>query len=211
MNTNLIISIGRECGSGAHEIGEKLAAWYGIKLYDKNLLNILADRNGRDVNKLFGLDERVTGQILPAARNGFAVRQSELMNIMTRSDILFLQQKALIEELAGKESFVIIGHAANAILADCPNTLRLFLYASDELKIPRVREYYHLDTDREAEKKMRRLDRQRKEYFEYYTDMIWGAKDGHDFMIDTGMLGIDGTVELIKSLADRKLMIKKAA
>ena len=94
---------------------------------------------------------------------------------------------ALILDLAGKESFVIIGRAANAILADHPNTLRLYVYASDSFKIPRVKEYYHLDSDTEAKKKMEQVDKIRQNYFNYYSDMAWGSSDGHDFMIDTSV------------------------
>ena len=111
---------------------------------------------------------------------------------------------ALILGLAGKESFVIIGRAANAILADHPNTLRLYVYASDSFKIPRVKEYYHLDSDTEAKKKMEQVDKIRQNYFNYYSDMAWGSSDGHDFMIDTSVFGIDGAVDIIIDLAERK-------
>ena len=111
---------------------------------------------------------------------------------------------ALILDLAGKESFVIIGRAANAILADHPNTLRLYVYASDSFKIPRVKEYYHLDSDTEARKKMEQVDKIRQNYFNYYSDMAWGSSDGHDFMIDTSVFGIDGAVDIIIDLAERK-------
>ena len=111
---------------------------------------------------------------------------------------------ALILDLAGKESFVIIGRAANAILADHPNTLRLYVYASDSFKIPRVKEYYHLDSDTEARKKMEQVDKIRQNYFNYYSDMAWGSSDGHDFMIDTSVFGIDGAVDIIIDLAKRK-------
>ena len=111
---------------------------------------------------------------------------------------------ALILDLAGKESFVIIGRAANAILADHPNTLRLYVYASDSFKIPRVKEYYHLDSEKEEKKKMEQVDKIRQNYFNYYSDMAWGSSDGHDFMIDTSVFGIDGAVDIIIDLAERK-------
>ena len=110
----------------------------------------------------------------------------------------------ILLDLAGKESFVIIGRAANAILADHPNTLRLYVYASDSFKIPRVKEYYHLDSDTEAKKKMEQVDKIRQNYFNYYSDMAWGSSDGHDFMIDTSVFGIDGAVDIIIDLAERK-------
>ena len=93
---------------------------------------------------------------------------------------------------------------ANAILADHPNTLRLYVYASDSFKIPRVKEFYHLDSDTEARKKMEQVDKIRQNYFNYYSDMAWGSSDGHDFMIDTSVFGIDGAVDIIIDIANRK-------
>ena len=200
----IIISIGRECGSGGHEIGEKLAAHYGIKLYDRNLIELLAEKKGQDPDVLAKKEEKIKTGICPVRRNGFAERTGEIMNKMTDSDKMYLMERDLILDLAGKESFVIIGRAANAILADHPNTLRLYVYASDSFKIPRVREFYHLDSDTEARKKMEQIDKIRQNYFNYYSDMAWGSSDGHDFMIDTSVFGIDGAVDIIIDIANRK-------
>lgn len=195
---NLIISIGRECGSGGHEIGEKLAAHYGIPLYDRNVLKVLAEQR-----------ERSTGDISEAAgsfRRGMLAEQlGSRAGRISGSDVLFMQEKALIEEMAHKgDSFVIMGRAANYILVDDPAVLHLFIYAPEEFRIPRVKAFYHLDTDAEARKRMLYIDKVRRDYFHYYTNMVWASTDGHDFMINSSILGIDGTVDLIKEMAERK-------
>ena len=200
----LIISIGRQCGSGGHEIGEKLASYYGIKLYDRNVIPVLAERMQKDPDRLAGREEKVSGHLFGARRDGFAAQEGVLMNKLTESDQLFLAERGLIQELAEKESFVIIGRGANAILADHPNTLRLYVYAQESFRLPRVREFYHLDTDAEAKKKMEHIDKVRREYFEYYTGKVWGSSDVHDFSIDSSIFGIDETVEIIKDLAARR-------
>ena len=205
MAKNIVISIGRECGSGGHEIGEKLAQHFGIKLYDRNILTTLAERTNQDPEELAKLEEKVTGKFFNLARkNGFAAQEGVIMNKLSRSDLLYLQERSLIEELAETESFVIVGRAANAILKDAPNVLKLYVYASEEFKLPRVKEYYHLDSNKEARKTMEHIDKVRQEYFNYYTNMTWGSKDGHHFAIDTGIFGIDATVEIIIDVADRK-------
>lgn len=201
---HMIISIGRECGSGGHEIGEKLAAYYGIKLYDRNLIELLADRTGEDAEKLAKLEEKVRGGFLPIVHGGFSAREKQLWDKKSKLDRLYLLEKAQILSLAEEESFVIIGRGANAILKDDPNTIRLYVYASEEFKTPRVKAFYHLDTDREAVKKMRQVDRERRNYFNYYSDSVWGSSDAHDFMIDSSAFGIDDTVEIIKGLVERK-------
>lgn len=204
-NNNLIISIGRECGSGGLEIGQKLADHYNIKLYDRNILNILAENTDEDTDKLAKIEEKVSGHLLSFVRNGFSEDMQTMMSKLTKTDQLFLREKALIEHLVNTESFVIIGRAANAIIPDAPNVLKLYIYANDEFKIPRVKEYYHLDTDKDALKKMSQIDKTRKDYFNYYSDMAWGSTDGHDFMINSAVLGIDKTVDLIIQLAEMKI------
>lgn len=203
-NRQMIISIGRECGCGEYEIGKKLAEYYDIPLYDRNIIEILAERTGQDPAKLEKLEETVARHILPVRKNGFAAQREELLGKMTRQDQLFLLEKDLINELAGRESFVIIGRAANAFLAGNPNTLRLFVYASEGFKLPRVKERYGLNSDLAALRKMRQVDQARREYFEYYSDLTWGSSDAHDFMIDSGVFGIEGTVETIINMAERK-------
>lgn len=199
-----VISIGRECGSGGHEIGEKLAEHYGIKLYDKNILDLLAEETGKDPGELAKLEESVSGW-LPTRKGGFQEKTKDLMNRLSDSDRMYLYERAIIQRLAVQESFVIIGRGANPVLESDPNTLRLFVYAPDSFKIPRVKDYYRLDSDKDAEKKMNQIDKERKEYFEYYTGKVWGGKDCHDFSVDSSMFGIDGTVDLIIRIADKKL------
>ena len=206
----MIISIGRECGCGAYEIGQKLAAYFGIKLYDRNILDLVAERMHQDPAKLAKLEERVAWHLLPVQQNGFGVETNEILGKISKYDQLYLQEKSLIKQLAAKESFVIIGRAANAILSDDPNTLRVFVYASDSFKLPRVKAQYHLDSDQKALRKMRQVDKVRREYFEYYSHLTWGSGDAHDFMIDSSVFGINGTVQTIISMADRKFSQKPA-
>ena len=203
-NRHMIISIGRECGSGGHEIGEKLAKHSGITLYDRNLIEKLAEETNQDPEKLAQIEERVTGRILPPQKNGFASEVGTMMSKLSQSDRLYLEEKGLILKLAQEESFVIIGRAANAILADNPDTLRLYVYASEDFKLPRVKEFYHLDTDNAARKKMEQVDKARRAYFNFYSDAVWGSSDAHDFMINSSVFGIDQTVEIIMDLAERK-------
>ena len=203
MNNQMIISIGRECGSGGHELGELLAAHYGIRLYDRNIITELAEEMHEDAGKLAKREERVGGMMHPfIRRNGFAARQGEIGDKFTKEDRLYLEERGFIQRLAARESFVIVGRAANAILEGYPNTLRLYVYAPESFKLPRVRAEYGLKNDEEARKLMKKIDSERKAYFEYYSDMIWGSSDGHDLMINTSLLGIEETARQIEAIAD---------
>ena len=214
MEKQVIISIGRECGSGGCEIGKLLAEHYSIKLYDRNIISELAKEYGANAGELERIEEKVTGKMLPFARkNGFTAKIGGIGDKYTKSDRMFMMERAFITHLAETESFVIVGRAANALLEGRPNTLRLFIYAPESFKVPRVREQYNLEDDQAAKKMMEKIDRERREYFEYYSNMTWGAVDGHDFMLDSSIFGIEGTAKLIVELADGKLGIsaKEAA
>ena len=200
----MIISIGRQCGSGGHEIGEKLAEHYGINLYDRNIIALLAEKMDKDPEAVSRLEEKLSGFLL--RRGGFDAKQKDLMNRLSESDRLFIQERSLIRELAEKESFVIIGRGANDFLLDNPDALRLFIYAPDSFRIPRVKEDYRIEYDSDAKAKMDHIDKERRQYFEYYTGRSWGALDHHDLMIDSSLLGIDGTVELLIDAIDRKFV-----
>jgi cytidylate kinase len=203
MDKQMIISIGRQCGSGGHIIGEKLAERYGLKLYDRNIIQLLAEDMETDAESVAKMEERISG-LLPKRKGGFDAKIKDLMNRLSKSDEMYLHERGLIERLAETESFVIVGRGANDVLADHPNALRIFIYAPEAFKIPIVKEKYSIEFDDDAVKKMAAEDKARSEYYEYYTGRTWGGYDPHHLMIDSSLLGIDGTVDLIASVADKK-------
>ena len=206
MDKQMIISIGRQCGSGGREIGEKLAQHYGLKFYDRNIIEMLAADMEKDPENVAKVEEKLSG-LLPKRRGGFEAKLKDLMNRLNSSDEMYLHERGLIMRLAETESFVIVGRGANDMMEGKPNVLRLFIYAPDDFRVPRVKAEYKLDSDSDAKKKMEQVDRERREYYEYYSGRIWGYYDQHDLMINSGLLGIDGTVDLIVSVADKKFGI----
>ena len=203
MDKQMIISIGRQCGSGGREIGEKLAEHYGLKFYDRNIIQLLAEDMEKDPENVAKIEERLSG-LLPKRRGGFEAKVKDLMNRLNASDEMYLHERGLIGKLAETESFVIVGRGANDVMEGNPNALRLFIYAPEAFRLPRVKAEYKLESDDDARKKMDQIDKERREYFEYYTGRIWGFYDHHDLMINSSILGIDGTVDLITSVADSK-------
>lgn len=203
MDKQMIISIGRQCGSGGREIGEKLAEHYGLKFYDRNIIQLLAEDMEKDPENVAKIEEKLSG-LLPKRRGGFEAKVKDLMNRLNASDEMYLHERGLIGKLAETESFVIVGRGANDVMVGNPNALRLFIYAPEDFRLPRVKAEYKLESDDDARKKMDQIDKERREYFEYYTGRIWGYYDHHDLMINSSILGIDGTVDLIVSVADKK-------
>lgn len=209
-NRKMIISIGRECGSGGREIGQKIAGHYGLEIYDNNIVDIVAEKSGRDVRELQNLEEKITGKLFPG-RGGYHYDKSALMRNITKSDQMYELEKGVILDLAKKESFVILGRGANAILAHNPDTVHFYIYAPESFKLPRIRERFSIASDEEARKVMRRIDKERSDYFNYYTDKTWGSSDVHDFMLDSSVLGIEGTTEVMMDLIDRCFSLERDA
>ena len=203
MDKQIIISIGRQCGSGGREIGEKLAKHYGLKFFDRNIIQMLAEDMEKDPENVARVEEKLSG-LLPKRRGGFEAKLKDLMNRLNTTDAMYLHERGLIVKLAETDSFVIVGRGANDMMEGNPNALRLFIYAPDDFRIPRVKAEYKLESDSEAKKKMDQIDKERREYYEYYTGRIWGYYDQHDLMINSSVLGIGGTVDLIVSVADKK-------
>lgn len=197
----MVFAIGRRCGSGGHEVGKRLAEHYGINFYDKEIVTMLAERMNMSEDEITNLEEKVTGHF--RAKNGFNAAKDTLMGKITKSDRLYLSEYALISNLAATENCVIVGRSGNAILADNPHTLHLHIFADDDFRIPRVMEQYNLSSEAEAKKMMDKVDKERRDYFNYYTGNGWGTTDTHDFMINSATFGIDETVDIIIGIADR--------
>ena len=189
MRENMIIAIGRAYGSGGREIGEKLSKKLGIHFYDKELIELAAEKTGVDKKFFDKADEQIVSRFVEPY-----VPEDGDINYK-----LYMTEFKIINELAMKESFVIVGRLADYILRDNRNCLKIFLYAPEEVRIERIMKLYHL-TKEEAKKKITKVDKTRKAYSSYFTDRVWDGKEGRDLMIDTSWLGIDGTVELLEMI-----------
>ena len=185
---NMIITIGREFGSGGREIGEKLAQKLGINFYDKNLIELAAKRSGLDADSVAHSDEKAPGLFV----SGYTP---------TVSDQLFFAQSDLVRSLADNESFVIVGRCANSVLYGYADTLDVFIYAPLSDRIERIKQRYLIETSEKARKEINRIDKIRRSYYQYYTEYRWGSKEGFDVMVNSSLLGIDGTVDLLAGMA----------
>ena len=196
---NKIITIGREFGSGGKYIGEEIAKRLNYQFYDKELLQRVAKEKNIDVQLLEKVDERQKESFWYT----FAMASYPLIdsvNSLTelpKSVEYFVQQTQIIEEIAEKENCVIIGRCSNIILKDKPNVLNVFVYSSDmNFKIQRKKKYSDLD-EKMIEKMIKKTDKERAAYYNYYTNEKWGDRSGYDIMIDTSKFGVDKAIDLI--------------
>lgn len=193
-----VITIGRQFGSGGREIGEKLAAHFGIKCYDKELLSLAAKESGICEEMIEVHDERPTNSFLynlVMDTYSFGYNASSFSD-MPISHKVFLAQFDTIKKIADEGPCVIVGRCADYALSEYNNCLRIFVHAKEEEKTKRIMEKYDLSSQK-AKEMMTKKDKQRQSYYNYYSSNKWGRSDTYDLSIDSSVLGIDGTVDLL--------------
>ena len=193
-----IITIGRQFGSGGREIGEKLAAHFGIKCYDKELLSLAAKESGICEEMIEVHDERPTSSFLynlVMDTYSFGYNASSFSN-MPISHKVFLAQFDTIKKIADEGPCVIVGRCADYALNEYANCLSIFIHSKEDAKTKRIMEKYDLSSTK-AKEMMTKKDKQRQSYYNYYSSNKWGRSDTYDLSVDSSVLGIDGTVELL--------------
>ena len=196
----MIITIGREFGSGGKYIGERLAEELNMKLYDEELIQRVSKEKEIDIDLLNANDE-VHKQSFWYTLAMASMSMYDSVNSLTdlpNDDKFFVEEAKVIEEIADEGNSIIIGRCSNVILKDRKDVVNVFIYSSDEkFKIARKVEFAGLD-EKKAAKILHKKDKERAMYYNYYTNKKWGARDSYDLLIDSSKLGIDCTVELIK-------------
>ena len=198
-----IITIGRQFGSGGREIGEKLAEKYNIKCYDKELLKRAAKESGLCHEIFENHDERPTSSFLynlVMDTYSFGYNSSAFVD-MPISHKVFLAQFDAIKKIAEEGACVIVGRCADYALNDFENCIHLFIHSDLDNRIKRISEKYDIKPDK-AKEMIIKKDKQRSNYYNYYSSKQWGQVDSYHLSVDSGLLGIDGTVNLIMQFID---------
>lgn len=196
---NTIVTISRQFGSAGREIGQLLAEQLNIPYYDKNLLSRVAKESGFCEEIIQHQDERPTSSFLynlVMDTYSFGYNSSHYVD-MPISQKIFLAQFDTIKKIADEGPCVIVGRCADYALADYDNCLSLFVYANEEDKIKHIMTNHNV-TETEAKNMMIKQDKQRQSYYNYYTSKKWGRADSYDICINSSILGIEGSVTLIK-------------
>lgn len=198
MNSNLIITIGRQYGSGGREIGEKLAHSLGIGFYNNELITLAAKKSGMAHNVIGEADEKATNSLLYTLAMGssFFNGNAGVAFDMPINDKLFVTQSEIIKSLADESPAVFIGRCSDYVLRGYPNLLRVFIQAPLELRAEHIAERHNVSLDKAKELAVK-TDKRRSNYYNYYTGQKWGRLENFDLTVDSSKLGIDGTAEFI--------------
>ena len=189
MGKQLIISVGREFGSGGHVIAEELARRFELPLYDNNLLEHIAEEKEISHESLKKYDERPKNRLFSRTVRGYS---NSMQENLANMQFDYLKKKA-----AAGESFVIVGRCSETILKGFDGLVTIFVLGDPDVKAERIRKVYGV-SEEEARRMMKREDWNRKSYHNYYCKGKWGDSRNYDFSINSSRLGIDGTVTMLE-------------
>lgn len=202
---NILITVGRQYGSGGREIGEKTAALLGIPFYNEELITLAAKKSELCEEAATAADEKNASSLLYT----LAVGSTNMLHMpnynMPINDRLFLAQSEVIRDIAENGSAVIVGRCADYILREYPNLFSVFIFADAKARAARVAERNNV-TETEAYTLIAKTDRRRANYYNFYTGRKWGKLTGYDLAVNSEKLGIDGTAAQIGQFA--KAMLK---
>ena len=196
MDSQLIISIGREFGSAGHEIAEELSKHYGIGLLDHNLLDEIANEKQVDPESLRNHDEKHKNKLFHRTVRGFSTSPEE--------NISLLQFQYLRNKAAKGDSFVVVGRCSESVLKEYDCMISIFVLGDREVKRKRIMELYDLNESM-ADRFMMEKDMKRKRYHNSYCEGKWGDSRNYDLSINSSKLGIDESVRIITEYINARL------
>ena len=209
MNKKIVITIARGYGSGGKTVGKMLSKELNIPFYDREILYMASDdsginlglfqKNDEDVN--IGLFDSSTkqysGSIIPPEDSKFTSKEN-----------LFNYQAKIIKQLADNESCVIVGRCADYILKDYDNVIKVFIWAPHEVCVNTVMDMFAM-SEKEADKKIKKTDKHRSDFYHYYTCREWDNARNYDLCLNSADLGFSGCVKAIKAYIDVLRSVKE--
>ena len=205
-----VINIGRQLGSGGKTVGEIIARRLGVRLYDKELINLAAEQSGLCPEVFEKADEKesrgVISTMIGYLRAPFVGDDGGTANVLS-NDALFNIQSDVIREVAARETAVFVGRCADYILRENPRCVNVFITADDADRIERIRRRQGVSAE-EARAVMERIDAKRASYYDYYSSRTWGVASTYHLCVSTSVLGDEGTADFILEFAARKLQTK---
>lgn len=186
----MVISIGRQHGSGGREIARLLAQELGIKCYDKEIVDEAAKHSDFSRDLINAYDEkRMSAFMLHAG--GYGLNENFRLNMQVVS-----AQFDAIREIASKGDCIFVGRCADYILRDRRDLVSVFILGDMDERLKCLERRQGLDVAA-ARKKIKEVDKDRSSFYKYYSDQTWGDAQNYDLCINSSRLGVEGTVKVI--------------
>ena len=187
-----VITVSREFGSGGRELGVRLAEHFGIPFYDKELISMAADHADMAETAFQHYDEKLPDMHDPLDRHYY--NPFSAVYKVPMSDQIFVAQSSVIRRLASRGPCVIVGRCADMVLED---SINIFVYAKMKNRIRRLMELESGSDEKEMERRIREVDRKRKDYYQYYTGNAWGRAQNYHLCVESGLVGVDGCLRAV--------------
>ena len=203
---NYVIAIGRQFGCGGREVGQRVAQLLDIDYYDKQLL-LEASKASGIMPELFEAADERTPKFFPSLwpLNLAMAGSTFTGDIPMSDDSIYKAQCQVMKDLVDRKPCVIVGRTADYVLRDYCPVISVFLHAPIEDRVKRIIERGDCDTHDVAEKRADKIGKLRAEYYNFYTDKLWGHADSYDMCLDSSLLGIEGTAQFIVDFVKRRL------
>ena len=205
--SHIIINVGRQLGSGGHDIGRMLAMDFNAKYYDREILNLAAKESGFSAEYFEQSDERHGFMRSLFHMHAPHVSDNNFYQNNFSQEGLFKFQSDAIRKEAQRGSCVFVGRCADYVLRDFPNTVNVFITASMDFRIDNVMNKQGV-TPEEARKAIEQGERRRAEFYNYYTSKKWGQASSYDLCIDSSVLGLQATERFIAEFVRKRFGLR---
>ena len=202
---HIIINVGRQLGSGGHDIGRMLALDFQAQYFDRELLNLAAKESGLS-EKIFEQNDEKKGFFRGLLNMGAPHLSGGNFKPDLLQESLFQFQSEAIRKAAKDSSCVFVGRCADYVLRDFPNTVNVFITASMKYRIEQIMNKQRLDHDA-ARKFIEQKESDRAAYYNYYTGKKWGSSESYDLCIDSSVLGLVETEKIIAAFIRKRFQI----
>ena len=199
LDHKIIVTIDREFGSGGHEVARRLAERLGVPLYDEEIIARAAAETGYHEAYIKSNDEKAPELTISGMFGAFDSFQNSPFSKIQEGEF------KIIRDIAAEDTgCVIVGRAADYILRN-EDHVSIFLFAPLEdriqrkLKLAKMNETDEPTDEASMEKLVKQTDKQRRRYYEFYTDNKWGGREPYDLLINTSRSGVNGAVEIIEA------------
>lgn len=200
---SLIITIGRQFGSGGRGVAKILSEKYGIPLYDKELINRVSRETGI-CNEVFSTCDECTNNYPNSSLLGgwsLSTLFSTTNRDMLSGDSLFAMQSETIRRIASEGPCVIVGRIADYVLRNQQPLVSVFITADMDDRVKRIMEYENIDAQ-QAANLIKKVDKMRSSYYNFYSEKTWGSADSYQLCINTSKVGIEAAAQLVMNYID---------
>ena len=191
----MIITIGRQYGSGGREIGELTASQLGYKFYDSEIVSVAAESSGYSEGAVSQYDEKPGKSLIYGLYMSTASTSASADMLPTNQKLAFAQFDA-IRQLAREDNCVFVGRCADYVLRERKDLITVFIHAGEENRRRRAVDKYGVPKE-SVDKVLRKQDKQRREYYNFFTHRDWGVASNYHLCIHSDYLGIEGTAAMI--------------